>query len=1156
MKKILGIVLAFVMLVTVLAIIPAAQEAAQEDGYYVYLDEGITLVHVSGGEEYRIPVAAKDIAKFPKLEDGETTSEYSVHTYLDAHLEKGQPKFLEDLMIALLNYGAAAQQYFGVTGELVGTPVTDTADLKAATADEVKVTDDEGIYIGASLLLTGTIQLRFYFKGNDVTTNYGEATNPKDKGYSYIDVPVMPYDMSKAVTVTIDGTTTSVTYAPINYLKNQADNDALSTMVASIYAYGVAAKAYADHEHEFTYGDPIIIEATCTESGSRTTKCVCGETKTEVTEALGHNYNSGVITKTATCAPGNKKFTCTRTGCGDIKNEAIPPITEHTIDEDELIVSVTPTATKDGAKTAYCGACEDWAEYTYTLAEYNSDLSNAKANLSGYKVNSGSVTSVSSMSTNAYSAPKATPTSGEHPRVLINSATLTTVKNALSSENDKNRDEMISLIRSVCDTANNYTSGKLDSGNSHNVDSGVLDSAMAKAFLYLFYDVDTYAYDAVRIIKEYLSTMKVSSSGDPERIYGEAIFAAAVVYDWCHGAMTDADKADLIKCVQNIGKNMEIGFPPSKQGAVNGHGCERQLLRDYLSFAIAIYDENPSWYAYIGGRFYQEYLPVREEFYKSGMYPQGISTYVQIRFSSDLWSAWLLTTATGSNPYEGMGQDQVIRSLFSRVVDGAYYVFDEGDDERDVDNWGREIIRGLSLSATISSYLYDDSTAAAWSNYVDYYYTSSLYLLILRSTGIKDDSDSRYDGLELICYNGGFLNEIVAHTDWSGNAASVLMKIGGYTAGNHDHGDAGSFQIYYKGMLAGDTGYYDDYSTTSSSHFQKYHQATVAHNSILVYGTSYNRTTSYGQKVGSDYGEPTTRSAWLNGTTYKTADLLGVCTEYDRNGNPKYAYIAGDITPAYTNSSITGVERRMLSVFNTQNSDAPMYFFVYDRVKTSNSTYQAAFLLHTVNEPTIDGNTVTVTSGGNVYNEKPKTGGQLVLQSIIGGSTIRTYGGENMNYVVNGSQVATKSGQDDGYWGRVEILTDKGTDHTMLNVMYVTDAGKTLSLPATGFSTDKVDGAAIGNSVAVFLKNTTNYNGTLTFTAPDTGYGEKVFYYVSGMAEGRWTVTCGSQVINVSVGKGDGLLVFNTYAGKEVTITPATDSSGSFDNELPIEPIN
>ena len=765
------------------------------------------------------------------------------------------------------------------------------------------------------------------------------------------------------------------------------------------------------------------------------------------------------------------------------------------------------------------------------------------------------------------------------------------------------RDEMISILREVCFKANDYASGA-DLGTAteptydltwptgtHNYNEDLLNSITSKAFLYLYTGTEYYAVEALRYIMQYMETMDMKSDvGDPERYYGHVMFTAALVYDWCYDAMTDADREELVKCIKNVASGthdgegkMEIGFPPSTQGAVCGHGSERQILRDYLSVALAIYDEYPDWYDYIGGRFYQDYLPVREEFYKSGMYPQGISVYIAIRFTSDLWSAWLMQTATGSNPYEGMGQDQIIRSVFSRVVDESFYFFEEGDDQEAVGKWGQNRLKQYAFGAYISSYLYDDPTAAAWANgewisstsAKGYWQDSNgapIFKIILRSTGV-DNTGSRHEGLDLILYNGGFLNEIVAHKGWDKNSVSVLMKIGGRTTANHDHGDAGSFQIYYKGVLAGDSGFYDTYNHNSNSHFKTYHQATVAHNSILIYEekTSWSgktTVTSYGQKVGSNYSEPKTLSTWLS-STYKTADLLDVSYKYDTKGNPKYAYIAGDITPAYQALSTKyakSVQRRMLSVFNTQNPDAPLYFFVYDQVETAadtsgynTTTYQVAFLLHTVNEPTINGNTVIAISGGNETNGKPQSGGQLVLQSVIGDCTIEKIGGANNNYVVNGSQVATGDGEDDGYWGRVEIKTKKntGTEHNMLNVMYVTDANKTLSLPATSFSTDKVDGAAIGNTVAVFLKNTTSNTDTITFTAPDTGFGTKVFYYVSGMADGKWTITCGTQTITVTVDEDDGgLLVFNTYAGKEVTITQgAGTSGGSGGNELPLDPV-
>ena len=363
-----------------------------------------------------------------------------------------------------------------------------------------------------------------------------------------------------------------------------------------------------------------------------------------------------------------------------------------------------------------------------------------------------------------------------------------------------------------------------------------------------------------------------------------------------------------------------------------------------------------------------------------------------------------------------MGQDQVVRSIFSRVVDGTYYFFDEGDDQRDITAWGQGELQKYVLAANISAYLYNDPIAAAWANenwapkgtnkqgvaHKDVWRNAGgapIFRLILRSTGV-DNTGSRHDGLDLICYNGGFMNEIVAHSGWSSKDVSVLMKIGGKTAANHDHADAGSFQIYYKGMLAGDAGFYDTYDHNSNSNFKQYHQATIAHNSILI----YSGTTSYGQRAGSTYSEPTTLGKWSD-STYKTAELLGVSYRYDLSGNPKYAYIAGDITPAYRSVSTTyakKVERRMLSVFNTRNPDAPLYFFVYDRVKTGSSSYQVAFLLQTAAEPTIEGNTVTVNSGGRY------TDGKLVLQNVIGAGSYNKVENEKI-YNANGEYTGNKN---------------------------------------------------------------------------------------------------------------------------------------------------
>ena len=72
------------------------------------------------------------------------------------------------------------------------------------------------------------------------------------------------------------------------------------------------------------WGAPIVLEPTCEAEGSTTYKCmgcdVSGCTATYVTDivdALGHDWNDGVVTKKASVTSyGEKKFTCMRDGCG------------------------------------------------------------------------------------------------------------------------------------------------------------------------------------------------------------------------------------------------------------------------------------------------------------------------------------------------------------------------------------------------------------------------------------------------------------------------------------------------------------------------------------------------------------------------------------------------------------------------------------------------------------------------------------------------------------------------------------------------------------------------------------------------------------------------------------------------------------------------
>ncbi|MCD8218250.1 MAG: LPXTG cell wall anchor domain-containing protein [Clostridiales bacterium] len=101
--------------------------------------------------------------------------------------------------------------------------------------------------------------------------------------------------------------------------------------------------------------EAVVTEPTCTEGGYTTYTCsVCGDTYTaDETEATGHSWDEGVVTKTATCTEdGEKTYTCKV--CGETKTETIAA-TGHSLTHVE---AEKATCTEDGNNEYwYCSEC-------------------------------------------------------------------------------------------------------------------------------------------------------------------------------------------------------------------------------------------------------------------------------------------------------------------------------------------------------------------------------------------------------------------------------------------------------------------------------------------------------------------------------------------------------------------------------------------------------------------------------------------------------------------------------------------------------------------------------------------------------------------------------------------------------------------------------
>ena len=872
------------------------------------------------------------------------------------------------------------------------------------------------------------------------------------------------------------------------------------------------------------------------------------------TEGCAHVWNDGKTLTAPTCqSTGSMLYTCTV--CGEKKTEAVPADpTAHKL-ESAWHIATPPTPTKDGVEERVCTICCQTVTWEVKYADYSASVTEIKGKATAFKTSDFGSGSVKTDLGGSYSVPSVKPTSGQHPRVLFNAGDLAGIKRELY---DTRSAVAGGKFRA---SVAKPTDGKLSS-SAKNFSAETLNKIQALALDYRLTGNEISGYSAICAIKNTLTTLNYAGMSDATRYYGYTMYIAACVYDWCYDLLTETDKTQIVLGVQKkcCEAGMEEGFPPSGNAAISGHGCEFGILRDYLSFSIAIYDEYPGWWNYVGGRFYQEYVPVRNEFYKAGMAPQGVSLYVQTRYGADIYSAWLIKAMSGSIPYASAeNMKQVARSIYSHELPGKYgtqfYLgFNTGDDH---------VPDGSFIDYThialISSYLFDDATMRAELEYYKTNYTTfkndsviadagvSEYL-ICSSSGVQAASD-RHEGMDLVLYNGGWLGQIIARNSWNNDQAAVLMKIGCRTAGNHDHMDAGQFQIFYRAILAGDTGAYASYG---EDHHYYYHQATIAHNSLLIYDPSLQNNSEYksksdssafyysgGQrflKAGAISG---TASAWLSNAKYKTGEVTGVSYGYAdaAETKPTYAYIAGDIAAAYSSSTVSEVTRRMLVVYDTGNADVPMYFFVFDNIAAKNGSYKKTFLLHTPTAPAIDtgAKTVTVTNGG----------GKLVLQNVIGNNvTITGIGGTGKNYYVNKNgantyvQLDNGYNRDDEYWGRVEIspATGNKTDQ-LLNVMYVCDAGKSpTGQTATAISTNDVKGAAIGGTAAVFVTAATRR--TTAFTFGTTGSGN-LNYYVSGVKAGTWKVLVGSTLITtVTATENGGFVTFTAPAGN-VTLNPA-----------------
>ena len=726
--------------------------------------------------------------------------------------------------------------------------------------------------------------------------------------------------------------------------------------------------------------------------------------------------------------------------------------------------------------------------------------------------------------------PPVYPTKDKHPRVMVSSHNIDKIRQNLEKpQND-------SAYRSYLEYYKKEMTGEY-SGNTFEL----LTRIEAKAFRYLMTGEELYGYQAIYNIKNAILTAEHIEI-DPYRAYGLTMYVAACVYDWCYPLLTDKDKSEIVRGAINLlGKRMEVGCPPAKEGAIAHHTVECQILRSYLSLGIATYDEYPEIYEFVAGRLYNDIVPAQNFMLGSEKHWEG-AYYAPFRFCN-LLDAQYLILAMSEGKAEMFNADSlytVANTFMDFTLPGLTYdrihVFEMGDVAAStfIDYFSSCFFASnMFADARLKGFSYNHfHHATDFDKTIDNTYVSPIRYLIINDPDVEPTDP--FEGRELVKMTKFPGSAIFARSAWNDkNAAAVYMTMPEFYSASHSHAEAGSFQIYYKGMLASDSGYY---TTHGIGHHAAYTRQTISSNSILVYNPGFiveggwrDHVYSGGQSLRQDITRiiaPYTLESAMECASMNQLTVLGKAC--DTRGGYRFSYIAADMTKAYDEETVEEVTRHMLSVM-TDDAAHPMVFVTFDRITAVKSHFKKTALLHSKSAPTVTDDGFVI-----ITNTKDGNNGRLVAQSLLTDMSVSVFGdGNGAEYTIQDTVFKPRSYDYSDPDYRIE-LSPKSPSKTdlILTVMYVTDADNSESpVKATDISTDTLAGACLFGRAILFGKSPELIKESFEIDIPKAC--GKVDVLVAGVAHGKWQV--GEKIVEVK--SDEGILSFTTTESHTV-ITP------------------
>jgi hypothetical protein len=532
--------------------------------------------------------------------------------------------------------------------------------------------------------------------------------------------------------------------------------------------------------------------------------------------------------------------------------------------------------------------------------------------------------------------------------------------------------------------------------------------------------------DFVRWAKDWAATLVAAGPVGNDDQYRGRLQSLAVAYDWLYPTWTDPEKKALQEAIiAHIARNWS--FADKGANYISGHARWGNFA--LAAGLLAIVTERPEYrekLLTVRHHWIDGYFPAQGWIAQDGGYHMGWA-YSAAYLTGNIHLAW--STATNECVFFPWQAKLPLFWLYGRQGDGSYpNTGDAYTVTKDLNYGARALL--LIAAGVLKNPYAAGAVTPTMDRFTDVLYADKSVTPLAANDAHAPLPLSRHFG---------HAGVVMARDSWGSDATTLQFRSTSFYSINHHHREENTFTLHYRGALAIDSGYYDSYGST---HWLNYFTRTIAHNGIVVFDPKQGYVI-FGRKVANDGGQiMMTEPATLADIDVGGAQHLGGITHYEDSGD--YMYAAGDATKAYDPKRVRLAEREIVYLRHT--STGHPIVLVLDRVESTNPEFVKKFLLHTVNEPKLD---------GNVAVAENKSGRLTSITLLPEQARIERIGGPGRETWVGGENYPFTRGKGfgpfhtPGAW-RLEVSpTSHQLRDTFLHVLFVDDATAPAVNPAS-----------------------------------------------------------------------------------------------------------